>query len=73
MKSGSTLVAQDRGPSFKRVTAVHKQTTNLISSLFTALRPSPGQLINIRDLLKEPFSERGAKWTTCQTDGGVDR
>lgn len=71
-----------QGPSFKRVTTVHKQTTNLISSLFTALRPSPGRLINIRELpKKEPFSEggcfyhrmRGGKWTTCQTDGGVDR
>lgn len=71
MRPGSTLVAWDRGPSFKWVTAVHKQTTNLINSLFTAL--SPGRLINIRDLPKEPFFERGAKWTTCQTDGGVDR
>ncbi|KAF3848029.1 hypothetical protein F7725_021057 [Dissostichus mawsoni] len=47
-----------QGPSFKRVTTVHKQTTNLISSVFTALRAGPGRLINIRDPPKEPFSKK---------------
>lgn len=49
-------------PSFKWVTTVYKQTTNLVSSLFTAARLSPGRLINIRDLPKKPFSEEGWGW-----------
>lgn len=45
-----SLVAGDGGPSFKQVTTVHKQSTNLINSVFTALRAGPGQVINIKDL-----------------------
>lgn len=45
-----SLVAGDGGPSFKQVTTVHKQNTNLINSVFTALRAGPGQVINIKDL-----------------------
>lgn len=56
-RSRSSLVAWGRGPSFKWVTTVHKQTTNLISSLFTALRQSPGRLINIRDPPNRAVSE----------------
>lgn len=51
------LAALGQGPSFKWVTTGPKQTTNLISSLFTAAGLNPGRLINITDLPEEPFSD----------------